>query len=143
MKTLIIGYGNPGRQDDGLGPALAQYIEDLKLPNISVDIDYQLNIEHAHDLMGYERVIFVDAALKGPEPYDFQPLNAGNPTSFTSHSVSPQAILRLAKDLFQIEIKAFTLAIRGYEFEIIEEELSPKAAENLKEAQSFLLSYLK
>ena len=23
MRTLVLGYGNPGRQDDGLGPAVA------------------------------------------------------------------------------------------------------------------------
>jgi hydrogenase maturation protease len=28
-RVLVIGYGNPGRQDDGLGPAAAAEIEKL------------------------------------------------------------------------------------------------------------------
>ena len=34
MKALVIGYGNPGRLDDGLGPALAEAVEKLDLPGL-------------------------------------------------------------------------------------------------------------
>ena len=40
------GYGNPGRQDDGLGPALAECIQALQWTGVTGDADYQLNIEN-------------------------------------------------------------------------------------------------
>ena len=46
-KVLLIGYGNPGRLDDGLGPALAAAVEKLAIPGVTVDADYQLNVEDA------------------------------------------------------------------------------------------------
>ena len=35
-KVLIIGYGNPGRLDDGLGPALADLMEKKQVRQGSV-----------------------------------------------------------------------------------------------------------
>ena len=34
-RLLVIGYGNPGRLDDGLGPAFAAQVERLQLPDVS------------------------------------------------------------------------------------------------------------
>ena len=45
--TLLIGYGNPGRGDDGLGPAFARRIAARGLPGVTVEIDYQLTVDHA------------------------------------------------------------------------------------------------
>ena len=36
FESLVIGYGNPWRGDDGIGPAVAGLIEDLNLPNVRV-----------------------------------------------------------------------------------------------------------
>ena len=44
---LLIGYGNPGRGDDGLGPALSEAVAARSLPGLEVDTDYQLVAEHA------------------------------------------------------------------------------------------------
>ena len=60
-RILLIGYGNPGRADDGLGPALADRIEALDLPGLTVESDYQLSIEHAALAAGHDIVIFADA----------------------------------------------------------------------------------
>ena len=35
---LLLGYGNPGRLDDGLGPALAAQVERLALPGVTVRV---------------------------------------------------------------------------------------------------------
>ena len=43
-RILVIGYGNPGRRDDGLGPALAARLEALALPGVTVESDFQLAI---------------------------------------------------------------------------------------------------
>ena len=49
-RVLVIGYGNPGRQDDGLGAAVIERLEALGLEGVTVDADYQLNIEDAADM---------------------------------------------------------------------------------------------
>ena len=54
-KILVYGYGNPGRQDDGLGISLVEMIEDWKnkkkLSYIETDSNYQLNIEDAYNIV--------------------------------------------------------------------------------------------
>lgn len=142
--VLLIGYGNPGRRDDGLGPALATHLEQAALDGVDVDIDYQLNVEHAYDLKDFDIVIFADATVETEtSPYSFQALEPGNPTSFSTHSVSPGAVLRLAQDLFQADTKAYVLGITGYEFADISEGLTPQAANNLSHATTFLTDWLK
>ncbi len=141
-RILLIGYGNPARQDDGLGPALAEQLTALSMEGVDIDTDYQLSVEHAWDISRYDTVIFVDASLEGEQPFSFKPLTAGQASSFSSHSVSPQAVLRLAQELFQAQPQAYLLAIRGYQFGEIEEGLSANAADNLKAAQAFICQWL-
>ena len=45
MQTLVIGYGNPGRRDDGLGPSFADILAAEGIPGVDVDSDYQLTVE--------------------------------------------------------------------------------------------------
>ena len=61
--NLLIGYGNPGRGDDGLGPAFARRMAARELPALRVEIDYQLTVEHALMISAARTVVFVDAAL--------------------------------------------------------------------------------
>jgi hydrogenase maturation protease len=142
-RVLIIGYGNPGRQDDGLGPCVAECLEKKELENIDVEVAYQLNVEHAYDLIEYDRVIFVDAGQSNTEPFEFYPVTmAINSIAFSTHRVSPQTILYLAKELFNKEIEAHALEIRGYDFDEIREGLTPLAEENAQKAEEFLTQYL-
>ncbi len=141
-KILIIGYGNPGRLDDGLGPALAKKIEDCALPGVKVDRDYQLSVEHAFDLSKTDITIFLDASTQGDAAFQFEEIEPESEVSFSSHSVSPQAALSLANTLFKSRAEAHLLTIRGYEFNQFEERLSTRAAANLEEAYHFLVDYL-
>jgi len=51
-----------------------------------------------------------------------------------THSVSPEAMMFLARTLFGATTTASVLAIRGYEFEPFVESLSSAAEENLEQA---------
>lgn len=136
---LLYGYGNPGRGDDGLGPALASAIERLAMPQVVVDANYQLTVEDAAQLAGYAAVVFVDAAVEGPEPFCFSHIDDASigRVGWTSHSVTPTQVVALARDLFDSKTSAYTLAIRGYQFEDLNEILSPAAKQNLAEAIAF------
>jgi hydrogenase maturation protease len=145
MKSiLLIGFGNPGRLDDGLGPALAKAIEDRAIPGVTVDADYQLTVDDAADAAKHDVVIFADAAVAGVAPFwikQVYPSLVGK-VDFTSHSCSPVGVLTLAKQLFQAEPIGFVLGIRGYEFNEFNERLSEKATANLGEAIEHLAEAL-
>lgn len=135
MSVLVIGYGNPGRLDDGLGPAFAERIAALEIPGVTVDADYQLNVEDAAELARHEAVLFADASVDAGEPFTLTPLEPDDASlGFSSHSVSPAALLGLAATLFGARPRAYLLALRGYTFEGFGEGLSPQAAANLDAA---------
>lgn len=147
-RTLVLGWGNPARGDDGLGQALTALLEDSaglqEAARLTIESDYQLHIEDAADLASHDRVVFVDADRDGSEPFScrrIMPEETG--LSFTSHSISPGALLALTRDLFRHEPEAWIVGIRGYDFESFEESLSPNAEANLTAAASFLRSALR
>jgi hydrogenase maturation protease len=136
-RILVLGYGNPGRQDDGLGPAVAAGIDRLGWPNLSAFDNYQLNIEDAMDVADHDVVWFVDAAKDGPSPYAVHELSPASSIEFTSHLMRPEAILAIARQCYGATPRAFLLAIRGYDFEFIE-ALTPGATDNLRAALAML-----
>ena len=68
-STIILGLGNPLRGDDGVGPAVIEWLNQQDLPDGVEAIDggtSGLNIVSI--LMGRERAIIVDAANVGQVP---------------------------------------------------------------------------
>ncbi len=129
---MVIGYGNPGRLDDGLGPAFAESLRELDLPGVTVESNYQLNIEDAELVSRFDEVIFVDASVSAAAPFEVNALKASAPmVGFSSHSVSAESVLGLAKELFGAEPSASALAIRGRSFDGFGERLSSEARSNL------------
>jgi hydrogenase maturation protease len=142
-KVLVIGYGNPGRLDDGLGPALAARLEALALPGVTVDADYQLTVEDAATVAAHDVVVLVDADTSGAEPFHFDRLAPTPGLGFSSHSVSPGALLALAEDLFGARPEAWVLGIRGYDFNEFGERISERAQANLDAATAFVVATLR
>lgn len=142
-QVLVIGFGNPGRRDDGLGPAFAATFEDRIVPGLRVDSGYQLSLEDAAVIAEHDIVIFVDAAAAGPEPFSFRRVRPKPYMSFSSHSVEPETLVAIAEELFQSRAQAFVLGIRGYEFDEFGESLSDKASHNLSAAARFFETCLR
>jgi hydrogenase maturation protease len=134
---LVYGYGNPGRQDDGLGPVLVGMLERERIPGVATDCNYQLQIEDAVAVSESDAVIFVDASCAGGEPFVFGELEPSNDITFTTHTMSPASVLALSHELYDRPAHAYLLAIRGYEWELVE-GLSPAAAGNLEAAFRFI-----
>lgn len=137
LRALVIGYGNPGREDDGLGPAAAAAIARLGWPRVSTIDNYQLAIEDAIDIAAHDAVWFVDAACTGRTPCTFQPLSPRLDISFTSHLLKPETVLAIAAQQFGGTPQAHLVSIRGYDFDF-REGLSERAAGNLAIAVSLL-----
>lgn len=137
-KVLLIGYGNPGRLDDGLGPALAAAVEKLGIPGVTVQEDYQLNVEDAALVAEHDVVVFADADVAGPEPCWFRRIVPRPAWSISTHSIEPPALLALAQQMFGAKTEGYILGIRGYEFHEFGERLSDRARDNLAAALAFI-----
>lgn len=141
---LVIGYGNPGRQDDGLGPALAEALEQLSLPDVTVDSDYQLTVEHAEMASRHRLVVFADATTEEQEVFTWSQVGpAASGVRFTSHHLAPADVLALARDLFDANPTGYLLAIRGRCFGEFEACLSPDAQVALGDALEFLIARMR
>jgi hydrogenase maturation protease len=141
MRILVYGYGNPGRQDDGLGIALVDELEmwaaHKGLDNIEFDSNYQLNIEDAEAISGKDLVIFADASEEDIENFCLSEVNGTGKMSFTTHAASPGYIVKLCQELFQKVPRVLLLHIKGYEWDF-QEGISSRAEENLEQALSYM-----
>lgn len=132
---MIYGYGNPGRQDDGLGNAmiekLEKWVSEKNLKGIHFDSNYQLNIEDAAEIAERDLVIFVDASTEDIDDYMLTQVDASTNVAFTSHAASPGYIVGLCRDIYQKIPATWLLHIKGYEW-AFREGLSDKAKNNLE-----------
>ena len=137
--TLIFGWGNPSRGDDALGPLFIEHIMALASLHpewgaVECLTDFQLQVEHALDLQGRRRVLFVDASLDAPAPCSLARIEAARDASFTTHAMSPQAVLKVFADIDDgAPPPCWLLAIRGERFEL-GEPLSDAAQTSMQAA---------
>jgi hydrogenase maturation protease len=139
---LVIGIGNPSRGDDAIGPFAIERLEALDLPDTELLTDFQLQVEHALDLVGRREVVFIDAAASGPEPFGFGPVAPAANASAITHALTPAAVLEAFVRVTDAPLPAaFVLAVRGYGFEL-GAALSDTAAANLDAALQMLIARL-
>jgi hydrogenase maturation protease len=141
---LVFGWGNLSRGDDALGPLCIDQLRTAFEANSAVEFldDYQLQVEHALDMVGRTRILFVDACLNCTAPFEATPLQAVQDASFTTHAMSPQALMQVFVDLQGTAPPPCTmLAIRGEGFELGEPP-SAMALENLKAATQWAQTWL-
>jgi hydrogenase maturation protease len=143
-RVLVLGYGNPARCDDGLGPALAHRLREMALPGVSVETAYQLNVEDAERVSRHGLVVFVDACLCSPPPFSVRELapRAGT-VEFSTHSLAPEGVLGLAHELFGAATRGVAVGVRGYDFHHFREEPTGDGARNLDEAAAWLADALR
>lgn len=139
---LILAFGNPGRQDDGLGPRCAELLAAQNFPGVQIEINYQLTVEDALSISLANKVVFIDAAISLEGDYQFIPVDSCPDETLGSHLISPQGLLYLAESLFDSRPEAYLLAIKGVEFGEFNEELSVAAEKNLNQAFQFLQSQI-
>jgi hydrogenase maturation protease len=140
--TLVLGYGNPGRQDDGLGPRLAAAVESWEVPGVRVDSAYQLQLEDVALLRDVARVIFLDADISQAEPWKLRRLAPEGGIDFTSHGLGPARVLGIAAEVLGARPEAWLFTVRGYCFEPFTESLSVGATDNFEMALPVLRDFL-
>ncbi len=143
---LVFGFGNPSRGDDALGPELVTRLAQAQaagaLPQVELLTDFQLQVEHALDLRGRTGVLFADASLTAAAPFSLDRLRPARDPSYTSHAMSPGALLWAYRSLEGRDPPpSLLLSIRGYRFEL-GRVLSPQAAHNLSQGLRWMRSFL-
>ncbi|MBL8920173.1 MAG: hydrogenase maturation protease [Myxococcaceae bacterium] len=129
---LVFGWGNPSRGDDGLGAAFVG--EAARRSDVEMLVDYQLQPEHALDLVGRDEVLFVDASTSGKEPFEVFELTPGPHVTVSTHHLSPGGLLAVYQRVTgKPPPRARLLAIRGWQFGL-GEQLSERARQNLDAA---------
>ena len=145
--VLVFGWGNPSRGDDALGPLFIEQAARMTGKADCADIEYltdfQLQVEHALDLLDRERVLFVDASVAATAPFEVSALRPEPDTNVTTHAMSPSAVMQVFERLHDHAPPPCTLlAIRATRFEL-GEPLSDAAAENLARALAWYHSWLR
>jgi hydrogenase maturation protease len=141
--TLIIGYGNADRQDDGVGwhvlKNLAEKIscqvpedpgEAIEIESEQVDLLFTLQIypELAETISHYKRICFVDAHTADiPETISWTKLEPDYEKSPLTHHMSPKTVLSISAAIYGTIPEAILVSIRGFSFQF-QRELSPKTA---------------
>lgn len=141
-KVLLIGYGNPDREDDGVAwHILHQLAIKLGLPSPesyedefpeSALIDFafylQLTPEMAEDISAYEYVCFVDAHTGNiPEPVRLIDVESEFQHSPFTHHLTPQSLLSMCETIYGKKPEAVLLSVLGHRF-LFSRELSEETA---------------
>ncbi len=121
MKSLVIGYGNSLRGDDGVGPLAAQQVAEWQLPDVRSLSVHQLTPELAADIAEAESVFFVDACgpttVQRSSPARIETIKPTEATSRLDHLWCPSVLLHLAKTLYDSEPMAYQILIPAIQFE--------------------------
>ena len=155
--TLVIGYGNPDRQDDGVAwhvlhalairlnlPAPDSYEEEFP-SNDRLDFTFtlQLTPEMAEQIASYERICFVDAHTGSiASEVQLVPVKSQFQHSAFTHHLTAQSLLSVCQSLYGNTPLAVLLSVRGYQFEF-ERELSTETATLVPEAVELILGWIK
>jgi hydrogenase maturation protease len=146
-NTLIVGYGNPDREDDGvawhilLGIANkfnistpAQLYDGFFPEGRSLDfwLNLQLTPEMAEEMTFYQRICFVDAHTGAvPNDINWQPVISRFQNSPLTHHLTPDSLISLLEHAYHHKPEAVLVSIRGFSFRF-SPDLSPQT-KNLSE----------
>ena len=129
-NTLIIGYGNPLRGDDGVGWAVVDALQDVD--GITAVSTHQLLPEFIDLIVAADHVIFVDAAVYGkPGDICVEGISPSTVGMASSHAMEPVVLLAYADELYGRCPPAHLITITGQDFGYTE-TLSPLLASRVE-----------
>jgi hydrogenase maturation protease len=144
VKTLIIGYGNQSRRDDGVGWFVIEQLAALKLPGVELETGQQLEIESAETISRFDAVIFVDAAIpEAPQLIQRDIVTPNFQGHAVAHYMTPADVLSLCKTLHGREPRAILFSIRGCDFDFgttLTPEVEQAAREVVKQITEIIRS---
>jgi len=140
---LVLAIGNESRGDDALAPLLSRSVQaEFALSDIEFIEDFQLQVEHVTDLVGRQKILFLDADVSCDAPFHFSEISAAHDNSYTSHAMTPFALLHTYRHVYGEDApSSYLLRLRGYGFEL-GDELSDEASANMEAASLIVHEWL-
>jgi len=155
-KVLLIGYGNPDREDDGVAwhilheltlklglPSPESYEDDFP-ESALIDFAFylQLTPEMAEDISAHEYVCFVDAHTGNiPEPVRLIDVESEFQHSPFTHHLTPQSLLSMCETIYGKKPEAILLSVLGHRF-LFSRELSEETAGLVPQAVGLIWDWL-
>ena len=134
LSTLVIGYGNTLRGDDGAGFLAAELLRDrIHRPDIEILSQHQLLPELMEPISRASRVIFIDASVSGRAGKVHRiPLRPAPACARVTHHATPEALLAGAQSLYGHTPEATLYVIPGRNFQV-GQELTPSVRRAVNE----------
>lgn len=122
-RVVLLGCGNPSRGDDALGPDLLARTSAWLAGRPGLDVriveDFQLQVEHSLDVADADLVLFIDADASATAPFCLRRTWPARDDSFTTHELSPEAVLHVAREVTGREPPpAWVLGVHGERFDL-------------------------
>ena len=158
VKTIVLGFGNPDRGDDGVawhvlagiaqrfGQSLTYEGIEAGLFTLSEDTQLWFNLqlipEVAEELAVFQHAIFVDAhTAEIKEEIKISPIEPEFQNSPFTHHLTAATCLSLSKTLYGTYPESILVSIRGYDFGF-SHALSQKTSELAKKAVEMIMERL-
>ena len=141
MATLLIGYGNDLRSDDGAGRVVADRIEALDLPGVAVRSLAQLTPELSLEIAGRDCVIFVDASVDVARTTMARIAIDSAEQSAWTHYTTPEALLAMTGKVGFVPKCAHAVSIPVADLGL-GVELSPVCAVGVEEAVDLIVDLI-
>jgi hydrogenase maturation protease len=139
-RTLVIGFGNPLRGDDGFGWEVAARLTSVENDgSIEVLTVHQLTPEMIETLSQFNQVIFIDASCEGiPGEWRCDPVSAGeiNPNAL-GHRFGIPELLGHARKLYGSTPQALLISVSGESFEC-RDHLTPRIEAGASEVVAYI-----
>jgi hydrogenase maturation protease len=155
-KLLMLGYGNPDREDDGVAWHIMRALT-IKLCLVppesyedefpeSTQIDFafhlQLTPEMAEDVVEYQYICFVDAHTGNiPESVRLIAVESEFQNSPFTHHLTPQSLISMCETIYGKRPDAVLLSVLGHRF-LFSRELSEATAELVPQAVALIWDWM-
>lgn len=153
---MILGYGNPDREDDGVawhilraltikfGLIPPESYEDEFPQSDVIDFDFQLQLtpEMAEDIASYRYVCFIDAHTGNiPEPVRLIAVESEFQNSPFTHHLTPQSLMSMCETIYGRKPDAALLSVLGHRF-LFTRELSQETAALVPQAMELIWEWI-
>lgn len=155
-KLLLIGYGNPDREDDGvawhilraltvkLGLITPESYEDEFPESELIDFAFylQLTPEMAEEVASYPYVCFIDAHTGSiPESIRLIDVESEFQNSPFTHHLTPQSLISMCETIYGKKPDAALLSVLGHRF-LFSRELSEETAKLVPQAVDLIWDWM-
>jgi hydrogenase maturation protease len=138
--ALVIGYGNPLRGDDGLGPETAKHLAASSLDeSVEILALHQLAPELSELISKVGLVVFIDSSHIGqPGSWACEVIEPdARSLPALAHDLTPKSLLTYTQAIFKASPRALLVSVVGESFDC-RQELTPTVAHVLPAVEQFV-----